>query len=38
MQKALLIGITGNAVVHSDRDSFDVDTRFRMAKEAGFDR
>ena len=37
MQKALLIGITGNAVVHSDRDNFDVDTRFRMAKEAGFD-
>lgn len=35
--KQLLIGITGNAVVNSDRDNFDVDTRFRMAKEAGFD-
>lgn len=33
----LLIGITGNAVTHTDRDNFDVDTRFRMAKEAGFD-
>ena len=37
MAKALLVGITGNAVVHSDRDNFDVDTRFRTAKEAGFD-
>lgn len=37
MDKALLVGITGNAVVHTDRDDFDVDTRFRMASEAGFD-
>jgi hypothetical protein len=37
MQKTLLIGITGNSVVHTDRDNFDVDTRFRMAKAAGFD-
>src|SRR5215203_1843376 len=37
MPKSLMVGITGNAVVHSDRDNFDVDTRFRMAKEAGFD-
>lgn len=32
MHKPLLIGITGNAVVHSDRDNFDVDARFRLAK------
>lgn len=37
MPKSLLLGITGNAVVHTDRDNFDVDTRFRMAKAAGFD-
>lgn len=37
MAKTLLVGITGNAVVHSDQDDFDVDTRFRMAKAAGFD-
>ena len=37
MSKPLLLGITGNAVVHTDRDNFDVDTRFRMAKAAGFD-
>jgi len=32
---ALEFGITGNGVVHTDADSFDVDTRFRMVKEAG---
>ena len=37
MTQSLLVGITGNAVVHSDQDNFDVDTRFRMAREAGFD-
>ena len=37
MSKELLIGITGNAVVFTDQDNFDVDTRFRLAKEYGFD-
>lgn len=37
MGKELLVGITGNAVTYTDRDDFDVDTRFRMASEAGFD-
>jgi len=32
---ALEFGITGNGVVHTDADSFEVDTRFRMVKEAG---
>jgi len=31
----LEFGITGNGVVHTDPDSFDVDTRFRMVNEAG---
>lgn len=31
----LLIGITGNSVVHTDADQFDLDTRFRMVREAG---
>lgn len=36
MQKQeLMIGIVGNGVVHTDTDTFDVDTRFRMVKEAG---
>jgi len=35
MQKELLIGITGKAVVHTDADDFNIDTRFRMASEAG---
>jgi hypothetical protein len=33
--KELLIGIAGNGVVHTDMDTFDVDTRFRMVKESG---
>jgi len=33
--RSLLIGITGNSVVHTDADQFDLDTRFRMAREAG---
>jgi len=33
--RSLLIGITGNSVVHSDADQFDLDTRFRMVREAG---
>jgi len=37
MARLLLVGITGNAVAHTDRDNFDVDTRFRLASEAGFD-
>lgn len=37
MSRELLIGITGNAVVYTDNDAFDVDTRFRLAKESGFD-
>ena len=37
MGKSLLVGITGNSITNTDRDNFDVDTRFRMAKEAGFD-
>jgi hypothetical protein len=32
---ALLFGITGNSVVHTDADVFDLDTRFRMVVEAG---
>ena len=32
---SLLIGITGNSVVHTDADVFDLDTRFRMVVEAG---
>jgi hypothetical protein len=32
---ALLFGITGNSVVHTDADAFDLDTRFRMVREAG---
>ena len=35
MANSLLVGITGNAVVQTDQDNFDVDTRFRMASEAG---
>src|SRR6185295_15391338 len=35
MPKQLMIGITGNSVVHTGADNFDVDTRFRMVKEAG---
>ena len=31
----LLIGITGNSVVHTDSDQFDLDTRFRMVRQAG---
>ena len=31
----LLIGITGNSVVHTDADTFDLETRFRMVSEAG---
>jgi len=37
MTRELLVGITGNAVVNTDKDTFDVDTRFRLAKESGFD-
>ena len=33
--RSLAIGITGNSVVHTDADSFDLDTRFRMVREAG---
>src|SRR5271168_1874447 len=33
--RSLLIGITGNSVVHTDADQFDLDTRFRMVREAG---
>lgn len=33
--RTLLIGITGNSVVHTDADHFDLDTRFRMVREAG---
>jgi hypothetical protein len=33
--RSLLIGITGNSVVHTDTDQFDLDTRFRMVREAG---
>lgn len=35
MAKGLMIGITGNSVINSGRDNFDVDTRFRMVKESG---
>ena len=31
----LLIGISGGGVVHTDRDNPDLDTVFRMVKEAG---
>ena len=31
----LLFGITGNSVLHGDADVFDLDTRFRMVREAG---
>jgi hypothetical protein len=31
----LPIGCAGNGVVHSDREAVDIDTRFRMVKEAG---
>lgn len=30
-----MIGITGNSVVHTDADAFDLETRFRMVSEAG---
>jgi hypothetical protein len=33
--RTLLIGITGNSVVHTDADLFDLETRFRMVREAG---
>lgn len=35
MTRRLFIGMTGNSVVNTDADDFDVDTRFRMVKEAG---
>lgn len=35
MTKTLPIGICGNSVTHTDADNFDIDTRFRMVKEAG---
>ncbi len=35
MAQDLLIGISGGGVVHTDRDAPDVDTIFRMVKEAG---
>lgn len=31
----LAIGITYNSIVHTDADSFDLDARFRMVREAG---
>jgi hypothetical protein len=34
-QKELLIGITEAGVMHADPGEFDLDTRFRMVKEAG---
>jgi hypothetical protein len=34
-QKELLIGIAEAGIMHSDPDEFDLDTRFRMVKEAG---
>ncbi|HTB89411.1 MAG TPA: hypothetical protein VK743_15725, partial [Steroidobacteraceae bacterium] len=33
--RTLLIGITGNSVVHTDADQFDLETRFRMVRDAG---
>ena len=35
MKKNLPIGCAGSGVVHTDQDAFDIDTRFRMVKEAG---
>jgi hypothetical protein len=35
MVKDLPIGCAGNGVLHSDREPPDIDTRFRMVKEAG---
>lgn len=35
MAKELPIGCAGNGVVHSDREQPDIETRFRMVKEAG---
>ena len=35
MTRELPIGCAGNGVVHTDQDLFDIDTRFRMVKEAG---
>lgn len=34
-ERTLLIGITGNSVVHTDADQFDLETRFRMVRDAG---
>jgi hypothetical protein len=33
--RRLLIGITGNSVVHTDADQFDLESRFRMVRDAG---
>jgi hypothetical protein len=35
MPEDLPIGCAGNGVLHSDREPPDIDTRFRMVKEAG---
>ena len=35
MARDLPIGCAGNGVVHNDRETPDIDTRFRMVKEAG---
>ena len=35
MSKELLIGIAEAGVMHTDPAEFDIDTRFRMVKEAG---
>src|SRR5437879_1110675 len=37
MTKELLIGIAGVGVLHTDQEVPDVDTKFKMATEAGFD-
>lgn len=37
MPKELKIGIQGVGILHTDQEVPDVDTKFRMAKEAGFD-
>jgi hypothetical protein len=34
-ERTLLVGITGNSVVHTDADQFDLETRFRMVRDAG---
>lgn len=37
MDQELKIGVHGIGILHGDQQMPDIDTRFRMAKEAGFD-